>query len=596
MFRKLRNFYYKLSIKRKLALTYITVIIIPLSILAATSIFIIDRSNIDKASFNAGQNLKQSVTNIESLFNNAVNISNIVVSNAWIQDFYNSENNDYKDFEQKMLIRSFLDSIIEPKSDIESIIVYGLNHQSIATGNTNDTLINIDKETFSNQFKTMNEYWGMPIYLNARKDTYDNSGNTADCFSILKPVISYYSGTIVAIVEINFNEATISKFLKPLYDQKNSSISVIDQNGIIVSDLNKNNLYLDISDSEAFAFAAASNDKSEIISDDGEKYLVTSVHFEKINLYAVSKIPLSIITSQMRQQLILIVICGLLGAVLAFISSYFFTRSITKPILNLSESMTGAGQGDFSVSVHAVGNDEISQLARKFNTMMSQISALVEQVYKERNSRRKSQLLALQAQINPHFLYNTLESIDSLIALKRYDDASQMTKSLELFYKTSLSGGKDIITLEKEVQNVSNYLRILKFRYGDKFAYHIDFDESLKSCLIVKLSIQPLIENAIYHGIRQQPGHGFVSVLCKDDGDVITISVSDNGPGFKKEIVNDVLKHNQVTSYGLYSVNERIQLYFGREYGINIHNLDKGAKVDICIPKVDQFTETSLGQ
>ena len=583
---KLKKLYYNSSIKNKLALTYIIVIIIPFTILATTSILIIERSNIDKASFNSIQNLKQSVTNTESLLNNAVNILNIVVSNAWIQDFYNSESSSYQNFEDKMLIRSFLDSIIEPKSDIASIVVYGIDHQSIATSSDTGRMYNVDDETFANQLKAMNKYWGMPIYLNTRKITYSTSGKTVNYFSVLKPVISYYSGSIVAVVELNYLESTVSQFLKPLYDQKGSSISIVDQNGIVISDLNKNSLYCDISDTESFAFAVQANGKCKIIREDNENYLVTSVHFDKINYYAVSKLPLDVITSQMWQQLILIVICGVLGLVLASVTSYFFTRSITKPILSLSESMAGAGQGDFSVSVRAVGNDEISQLTRKFNTMMSQISTLVEQVYNERTSRKKSQLLALQAQINPHFLYNTLESINSLITLKMYDDASQMTKSLELFYKTSLSGGKDLIPIEKEIQNVSCYLKILNFRYRNKFTYNIDFDETLKGFLTVKLSIQPLVENAICQG--------FLNVSCKRRENVIVISVTNNGPGINREIIENVLKDNQGTRYGLYSVNERIQLYFGNEYGLFIHDLDSGAKVDIRIPAVKEYPETSL--
>ncbi len=594
MLRKLQELYHNSSIKNKLALTYIIVFIIPFTILATASILIIEKSNLDKASFNSVQNLKQSVTSTESLLNNAANILNIVVSNAWIQDFYSSESSGYQDFESKMLIRSFLDSIIEPKSDIASIVVYGIDRQSIATSSDNGRLYNVDGETFADQLKTMNKYWGMPIYLNTRKIAYNTSGKTVNYFSVLKPVISYYSGNIVAVVEINYYESTISQFLKPLYDQKSSSISIIDQKGIIIANLNKDDLFSDISNTKSFAFAAEANGKCKIIKEGNEKYFVTSVHFDKINYYAVSKLPLEVITGQMWQQLLLIVICGILGVVLASVTSYFFTRSITRPILSLSESMAGAGQGDFSVSVIVKGNDEISQLARKFNTMMSQISTLVEQVYNEQTTRKKSQLLALQAQINPHFLYNTLESIDSLITLKMYDDASQMTKSLELFYKTSLSGGKDLIPIEKEIQNVSSYLQILNFRYRDKFTYNIDFDEDLKGFLIVKLSIQPLVENAIYHGIRQQPGKGYLNISCKRGENAIVISVTNNGPGIGKEIIENVLKNNQGTKYGLYSVNERIQLYFGKEYGLYIHDLKSGAKVDIQIPAIQEYQENSL--
>ena len=256
--------------------------------------------------------------------------------------------------------------------------------------------------------------------------------------------------------------------------------------------------------------------------------------------------------------------------------------------------MNAAAQGNLDVEIPSFGNNEIGYLSHRFSSMLTQISSLILQVTQEKLARRESQLLALQAQINPHFLYNTLESIPSLISLKMYDEAIHMTHSLEFFYKTSLNSGKNVITLEKELQNVRNYLDIQKIRYRSLFEYSIECPQELLQNVITKLTIQPLVENAIYHGIRQQSKKGFIKINCTLSEGCIIISVFDNGPGFCESKINSVFS-TPSASYGLFNVNERIHLYFGSSYGLSIDtSYTDGAGVIIRIPAVTSSTETTI--
>lgn len=587
-----RRFFNNLSIKNKFALSCISIISISFIFLAITSIYIISSSNIEKASNDSIQNLQQSVSSIESLFNNSVNYARVVASNSWVQDYYQENNAAGRSFEQRSLIQSFLDSIIEPKSDISSIIIYGIDGDNIASSKVKTDPEMNDMDSMNKQLEQMQEYWGMPIYVKTHQKSYENQGVRKNYVSILKPIISISTGKIVAIAEINYAEATISKLLSPLYASEKCSVFIVNSEGEIISSPSSDLIYTNIENTAMFDFSQTNQKKSMISKDSSLQQLVSSVHFSNVNWSAISLAPLSLVNSQAKQQLILIIISASVAMVISIIFSIWFSKSLTKPISHLCKSMEGAGQGDFSVSVMTTGNDEIAQLSQKFNNMIQQISTLIDQVYTEKNARRESQLLALQAQINPHFLYNTLESISSLISLKMTANAQSMIKSLELFYKTSLSGGKNIITLEKEIQNITTYLKILKIRYGDNFDYQIDHDDSLNDCLIAKLSVQPLVENAIYHGVRQKKCHGLIKISCRRIENDILISVSDNGPGFDKDLLPTIFEHSATNSYGLFNVNERIQLYFGSEYGLSItRDVVEGAEVNIHIPVLYEYFE-----
>lgn len=282
---------------------------------------------------------------------------------------------------------------------------------------------------------------------------------------------------------------------------------------------------------------------------------------------------------------------GLFIILLVFLS-YYIPQTITKPITRLSEVTDQVAKGDLGVRSDVEAGGEVGVLSDSLNAMIDKINELLTQVTKEQTSLRKAELELLQSQINPHFLYNTLDTIVWLAEGSDQAKVVSMVESLSEFFRTSLNEGKDIITIREEMQHVRSYLQIQQVRYQDILAYEIDMPESILNCLIPKISVQPLVENALYHGIKNKRRMGKITVTGEEGSDYILIRVEDNGIGMTKErldIVNARIadpSFESAEAYGLYNVNERIRLKFGDSYGVTIKSVyEEGTVCEIKLPK-----------
>lgn len=273
------------------------------------------------------------------------------------------------------------------------------------------------------------------------------------------------------------------------------------------------------------------------------------------------------------------------------ISTLFITlgvKKVTEGVRILSTSMEKFGNNNFESRAHCSSKDEIGKLCDNFNNMAEEIQKLLEQkesyieelkIEKElsrklQEQKRNAELQALQAQINPHFLYNVL----NMITLEAEDvgatDISQLSASLGRFFRLSLSKGAEVIKLEAEVEHVENYLRIQSLRYKEKMTYIIEMDQELKTVPVIKLILQPLVENSIYHGIKPSLRNGYIRILIQKKEDVINIQVIDNGVGIpeqKVKVINEQLGNGrkmECNGYGIYNVNERVKLAYGKKYGL----------------------------
>ncbi|MDD2972213.1 MAG: sensor histidine kinase [Lachnospiraceae bacterium] len=272
--------------------------------------------------------------------------------------------------------------------------------------------------------------------------------------------------------------------------------------------------------------------------------------------------------------------------------SQFLGKKITDPIEELCRSTSEVARGNFAVQVHVESGDELETLAESFNSMVGEISDLVEDIKVEQNNLRATELKLLQAQINPHFLYNTLDTIIWLSEDNQKEQVTSMVSSLSDFFRTTLSKGKDYITIQEEESHIKSYLEIQQFRYRDIMSYEIAFEEELLMNMILKLTLQPIVENALYHGIKNKRGLGKITVTGKKQGELIQFTVKDDGIGMnpqtlerlrrivKGEIVDDI-QHG----FGMANVQQRIELNYGIEYGIHIESTyGEGTVVTVTIP------------
>lgn len=230
--------------------------------------------------------------------------------------------------------------------------------------------------------------------------------------------------------------------------------------------------------------------------------------------------------------------------------------------------------------------------------MAVKIRQLMQAIIREQESKRKSELDSLQAQITPHFLYNTLESIVWMIEAGKREEASEMVTSLARLLRISISKGKNIITLQEELEHVENYLTIQSKRFKNQFTYEIQMEEGIGSLRTIKLIVQPIVENAIYHGMTGMYGDGEIRIHAYTEGEDLFISVQDNGMGMRPEQAEALLdytkeiKTGKGNGLGVRNVQERIQLYFGKEYGMVINSVvDEGTEVLLHLPKVTHMEE-----
>lgn len=252
---------------------------------------------------------------------------------------------------------------------------------------------------------------------------------------------------------------------------------------------------------------------------------------------------------------------------------FWFSRKITEPVTEILSNVKAVGKGNFDMREVEADSLEIQELHAGTRKMAERIQILLENVKKEQEMQHLTELQLIQAQVNPHFLYNTLGTIVWLIEGGQDEDALNMITSLSVFFRTSLSKGKDIITLEEEERHTLSYLEIQQFRYRDILEFEIRIPDSLKQVLVPKLTLQPLAENALYHGIKNKRGKGKILIEGIDLGEDLILRVTDTGQGMTKERLKEVqtaIEPGERKGFGLAAVSERIRLYYGSGYGLKI--------------------------
>lgn len=280
------------------------------------------------------------------------------------------------------------------------------------------------------------------------------------------------------------------------------------------------------------------------------------------------------------------------------VSAIFLTslvgKYISKPFEKMAKQMRTIKRESLALYDESSGPEEMKILHNGFKELLLRTQTLMEQIQLEQEEKRQLEFAIMHAQINPHFLYNTLYSIKGLCDMGLNKDASRMISALSSFFRIGISKGKEIIPIKDEIEHIEHYLFIQEMRYGDDFSYEINIEEDILSYNIIKLSLQPLIENAIYHGVKQRRGQGRITIKGYQTGDTIHLEVADNGNGIEEEKLVEILKEMEASfqekksfiGIGLKSVNERIKIHFGKEYGLHISSkLGQGTVVSILIPK-----------
>lgn len=283
-------------------------------------------------------------------------------------------------------------------------------------------------------------------------------------------------------------------------------------------------------------------------------------------------------------------------AIILFLGTSF-SRIFTKKIEELTENMNQMNQGSRVVTVESDSEDEIGLLVRSFRSMMGEINRLIHEVYENKIALKEFELKALTAQINPHFLYNSLSIINWMAIRGNQREISKVTLSLSMFYRTALSKGQDMVTVDNCIQNIKAYLDIQLVMHDNEFQIVWDIDQEVRGCIVPKLLLQPVVENALEHGLdMKEEGEKILKLFFQQDGEDVLMAVEDNGPGMEQEEADKLVTY-QASGYGLKNVNDRLKLLYGEKYGVLVFSkVGEGTRVEMRIPMAGVANERKTEQ
>ncbi|WP_026561030.1 sensor histidine kinase [Bacillus sp. J37] len=411
--------------------------------------------------------------------------------------------------------------------------------------------------------------------------------NSNPALSMTSTIVSDSSEEVIGFIDIVIKASVFKDILHDASLSNSSTVQIQSESGTILFS------YPQFSKTSPFLDRKSIEENSSGYFTKGSTFFVYDTS-ELTGWKFIRYTPLTEITKEANEIRSLIVLT--VGSILIFtIGLYIFiTSRLILPLRLLKRKMKQASQGDLEVKFENKGTDEISELGENFNSMLIKIKDLLTKSVNEQKQLKKAELRTMQAQINPHFLYNSLETIIWMAEARKTGQVIEITKALSHFFRISLSKGKDVIPLEDEINHIRNYLTIQKMRYQDILDVTFHLNEDILEYEIIKLTLQPIVENAIYHGIKNKRGKGFVRIK----GDFtpegyISIDVIDNGIGMKEDKLEEIRSQlsqgvpfeKEQGGFGMVNVHQRIHLHYGEPFGLTINSwYGSGTRVSLIIP------------
>ena len=576
------------NLRFKLLLYFFTLILLPIVTLGVLGNVIYSKSIEDQATVHTGQMIEQVTRNVEFYIHDMENIIYYLSDDPQIIAFMKQQNDENNSEDMMQESRRVLKTYSDVHQEVAGILVVNDNNFYISNGMDRISRDPLTEESwYKRAFASPKviHLFSKPIGRNI-KATLNYSGD--EVVSIAKAVMDPLTGRRLGVILIDLKLEKIKQVIEAITLGKNGFLYIMDANGgIVYAPINpivyrvKNEWLTDYNNSIVKTIQGS---EFQIIYKDS-----TYTNWKTIGVFSLNE-TLQEVTNLRHYSIVI----GIITLVLAVIAAFFFTASIAKPLSKLRMLMKRAEEGDLSVRFNSRYNDEIGQLGNSFNNMIKEISNLIDMVYVEQRRKREAELKTLQAQIKPHFLYNTLYTIQWMAQEHGAQDVVKILGALANLFRIGLSKGKEMIQVHEELEHVGSYLAIQKARYEDKLTYEIQYDEEIINYRVLKLILQPLVENAIYHGINARRGGGKIVITGSIKEEKLYFSVVDNGIGITKEKLKEIrelLDSNHVepaaAGFGIFNVNERIRLSFGKEYGLIYTSVyEEGTKVEVWHPLI----------
>lgn len=580
-----------MKIRTKIMLMYALILCLSLTI-SVTTITLMNRNYMEQQ---IGEATVQTVDalreNLSIMFENVEQFSNMIYFDKDVQKVLASTESIAIDPAINQTIQKSLVNMLLSANYIESVFVFDRffnNYSSKKIAPIHVTSENIPTTSWYQRADEMN---GQSIY------TFDTEGvfrypTRPDYrgISMVRAINSEVDYERLALLIVNVNESTITKFFDDVGSKYGAKYCIVDGAGNFV-------IYPPEASEEMQTMIKQVLQEPDTEQDYEtqslwqDKFCVAKEELGIEDWYLVGVVPMDtkLLTGSFQKSIILLFVV-LNVAVMAICSMTLF-RLIFRPLFEMEDYMAHAENAVFTeIPVEGYGNNEITRLKRRFNSMVVAIEELLDKVKEEEKTLARNEFEILQAQINPHFLYNTLDGISALALTKQHDNCFKMTQALGQFYRNSLNSGKQVITVQDEMECLKNYATILNIRYDNKINLICDVQEEILKCHMLKLVLQPIVENAIHHGIRNKEGIGTISITGYGDEEELVFMVEDDGLGMTEEKIEEIMKGKSQkgkSGFGLYSGIQRISLFYDIKNPIKITSeINSGTQITVCLKRL----------
>lgn len=524
---------------------------------------------------NSAQVVDQVAIALNSYINNTIDVSDRIVSDL----------NNYF-YTDKQSVVNTLETAYKLRDDILTMTVFDGEGEVVAAApqglEVKDNIDITQQDWYKASLESLTPFTFSPPHVqNVYKGKYNWVVTLSRKLNLYNKEVP---GSSVFTMDMNFS--SIEENCSSVTIGSRGYVFILDENDNIIYHPQQQMIYSSIKE-EDIGFIGGKEDGEYVHAESSRVVVIRSLAHTNWKLVGISYLEDAAVTQ--AELVAFLAKLFAIAVVLVIMIAVVMSRRISKPLVRLTETMDKVEQGDLTVHSTEDSFYEVSRLRHSFNHMIDRINELLERIKSEEQELRKSELKALQAQINPHFLYNTLGSILWMCERGDGKGAVVMVQALANLFRISISKGNEMITIKDELQHAESYLIIQKIRYKDQFEYSIEADGSVMGCKSLKIILQPMIENSIYHGIDRMVDKGEIKIRVKDCGDTILMQVIDNGLGMPDEVLKSILESESSNSYGIgvKNVHHRIQIYFGREYGLSFESEpDEGTTVSIRIPKI----------
>jgi two-component system sensor histidine kinase YesM len=573
MLRKIKTFFMNLPLRGKLLVLFLFASVIPLLFVSFYSYSVTERQLVSQTHENMHSMNSQINNNIENRLETYKQISSLLYMDTTLKEYLSQTYDKSIEFvEAYDYINDLLYGVMAANADIHAITLYPYNETIPSDGLF---VKHVDERLRSQSwYEKLSKSYGDAIYSIVNSDEA--------IFTLARLLNNHRLQYPYGILTIDIKE----NVLYSLYEKEtlNKDIYIINADGIVLSAKNKEQISKPLSSLIGSGPWENGNVGTFETDIDGAQSLIV-FNSMKFGWKTVSVVPLSLVLSDVQQATNRMLLISGLSVVLAVALIFLTSRYFSNRFQTLYRYIRKVENEDFIFDVQSWGRDEVGQLAEAFHSMRRRLNELINEVYKKEILKKEAELYALQSQINPHFLYNTLSIISSL-ALRNHDpEVGRVVSHLSNFYKTSLNKGKKNILVQKELEITRHYIAIQQTRFESLFRVHWQIDESLYPYLTLKLMLQPFVENAILHAVWDDNHSLNIVIRLFREADGMIFEVVDDGAGMTAEQANNALQSHMDAGYGIRNVHERIQLAYGPGYGIELFSRRGiGTQVRIKLP------------